>query len=114
MLHLVTLALEEIAHRLREARMREEMHAAGDRRIEAAQPFVFAARTGLEARHPALDAMFDAGVIADVEVQELVILETSPIAAIEDPGFLQTETSGDEFLAFVCELEGDVALEVGA
>src|SRR5271166_736331 len=114
MLHLVALALEEVAHRFRKPRMREVMHAPRDGRVEAAQPFVFAARARLEARQPALDAMFDARVVAHVEVQELVILETSPIAPVKHARFFEAETSRYDLLSLVREFERDVALEVGA
>src|SRR5579862_327871 len=112
--HFPTLAFEEITHRFRESRMREEMHAARQRRIKAPQPFVLTTRTRLEALQPALDAVLDSRVVADVEMQELEILEASPIAAVQHARLFEAETPRDQFLALVRQLESDVALEVGA
>src|SRR5271170_855233 len=112
--HFAALAFEEIAHRLGKTGMREEMHAVRQCRIEASQPFIFAARARLEACQSALDAMLDSRVVADVKVQELEILEASPVAAIQDAGFFEAKTSRHQLFALVGELEGDVALEVGA
>src|ERR1700683_2208055 len=90
-----TLAFKKIANRFCESRMREEVHAARERGVESAQPFVFAARARLEAGQSALDAVLDAGVVADVEMQEFEILEASPIASVQDAGFFKAEASRD-------------------
>src|ERR1700676_4066297 len=68
--HFATLPLQKIADPLREAGMREEVHAARERGIESSQPFVFPTGARLEARETAVDTMLDAGVVAHVEVQE--------------------------------------------
>src|SRR5262249_46197897 len=62
------LAREEALHRPPQPGIREEMGAPGPGRVEPAQLLVSAARARLEAFEPVLDAVRDAGVVADVEV----------------------------------------------
>src|SRR5260370_27027794 len=75
------------------------MHAAGQRRIEAAQPFVLAAGARLETLPALRDTMLDRGVIADVEMQKLVLAEGAPIAPVHHSRLLQVESARDQPVA---------------
>ena len=82
------LSLEVALDRVREARVGEEVRAPGRLRVEAAHLLVVAAGAGLEAGEAVFDAVCDAGVVADGEVQVLDVLGGAPVAAVEGVALL--------------------------
>src|SRR5271154_6955105 len=111
-LDFTALARQEVRDRLAQASMRQEVHAARDRRIEAAQPFIFTARAGLKPCNPVVDTMLDRGIIADIEVQELHLLERAPITPVENARPLQIDCSRHQFVAAKGADEAQVAFEI--
>src|SRR5207247_7952794 len=67
--HRAPLLDEELPHRRGQARVAEPVHARGRGRVEAAPELELAARARLEAPEPVRDAVLDARVVADVEVE---------------------------------------------
>ena len=59
------------------------MRAVGRRRQIAAGELVRALRAGLDPREPMRDGEVDGLVVADLEMQEGMLLERAPIAAVE-------------------------------
>src|SRR5216683_5953632 len=105
------LAREEVADRAAQAVVRDIVGAMRERGIEAAQPLVFTAGAGLEARDSIGDAMLDRGVVADVEVQILQVFKTSPVTPVEHARPLQVEGPGDQLAPTIRANQADVALE---
>ena len=75
---------------------RNAVRAVGLGGLEAARDLVLAAGAALEDLHAAGDALVDRVVVADVEVQERVLLEAAPIAAVEMRRRGDVEGAGDE------------------
>src|SRR6266852_2587857 len=113
-LDVAALARKKIPHRLAQSRMPKVVHAPRQGGIEPAQPFVFATRTRLEAPNPALDTMLDRRVIAYVEMQELQLLEASPVTPVEHPRLLEVDGSRDQLAVPPCPDKTHVTLEVFA
>ena len=61
------------------------MHAARERGSKP-RSHLYSPPARFEARDSVVDAMFDGRVVADVEVQELQVLEASPVAPVEHAG----------------------------
>src|SRR5215471_5157263 len=59
--------------------------------IEPAQLLETASRSRLEFFQPFGDAMLNRGVVTDIEMEEVVFLETSPIAAVKGSMILNIE-----------------------
>ena len=76
-------------------RIGEEVRAPGRLRIEATYLLVVAAGAGFEARETVPHAVFDAGVVADDEVQMLHVLTGAPVATVECVALLHVEGAGD-------------------
>jgi hypothetical protein len=62
---------------------------------------VLSLRAGLEQRVAALDRAFDQLVVAELEVQHLVVLEAAPVAAIEMRPLLEVDRAGDGLGALI-------------
>src|SRR5262249_49432559 len=90
-------------------------------RLEAAGDLVLAAGAALEDGDAATDALVDRVVEAHVEVQERMLLEAAPVAAIETRRSRHVERAGDQapFAARLDELEvlghglEDLLIELG-
>ena len=80
---------------LREARVGDEVPAAHQRGQETARDLVAALRTGLEASEPLAQAVFDALVVAGLEMQAGVELRGAPITAMQRVPAAQAERAGD-------------------
>src|SRR6266446_7623562 len=93
--YISALAEQKIGDSLAQAGVADEVHTAGESRVEAPQPFVFAAGTGLEALDAVDDAVLDRRVVADIEMQERKVLEASPVTSVENSGLLQVNRAGD-------------------
>ena len=89
------LADEELPYRLGEPRIAEEVHAVGRLRVEAAELLELAAGARLEAADALARAVVDRRVVADVEVEEAVLLERPPVAAVEDVALPDVDRAGD-------------------
>src|SRR5262245_66656823 len=76
-------ALEEAGDGAAQPRVGEPVEAPGRHGVEAAQLLVLAAGAGLEAREPVLDALLDARVVADVEVDVAERPQRAPVAPVE-------------------------------
>ena len=85
--------------------------APGRSGVEAAQLLVVAARTRLEAGEAVLDALLDAGVVADVEVQEPELAEGAPVAAVEGVTLLNVDSTGHDLLALLRDDEAHAVAE---
>src|SRR5262245_22132093 len=90
-----TLALQVLRHRALQPRVADPVHAPRLRRVETAQVLELATRPGLEALQTADDAQFDAGVVADIEVEVSQPLEGAPVPAVEHTGLVHVERAGD-------------------
>src|SRR5947209_997835 len=77
------LVLEVIADGAGHAWIGKIVRGIGRHRPVAARELVLALRTGLDALQSARDAEFDRLVIADFEMQEWVLLDRTPVAAVE-------------------------------
>src|SRR5437870_2357840 len=86
---------EKLPHRRGEARVAEPVHALGRGRVEAAPELELAARARLEAPEPVCDAVLDARVVADVEVEVAERALGAPVAAVERVALGDVEGAGD-------------------
>ena len=77
------LALEIIGDRAAQAQVSDPMRAVSLDRQIAAGKLVGALRAGLDARKPVRDRELDGLVVANLEMQERVLLDRPPIAAVE-------------------------------
>ena len=87
------------------------MDTARQCRVEAAQPFVFAAGAGLVTLDAVQDRVLDSRVVADVEVQEALLAEASPVAAVHHVRLGQIDRARDQLASRVRADENHVALE---
>src|SRR6266704_3119316 len=87
---------QEAPHRRGEARVAEPVHALGCGRVEAAPELELAARARLEAPEPVRDAVLDARVVADVEVEVAERTLGAPVAAVERVALGEVEGAGDD------------------
>ena len=71
------------------------MGAVGDLGQVAAGDLVRALRAGLDAAEAALDGEFDGAVVAQLEMQEGVVLQTAPVAAEQRIAAHHVEGAGD-------------------
>src|SRR6188768_1400649 len=88
-------SFQELTHRARQMTILKAMRAEGKGRLETARELVLAARPRLEQREPALDAVLNAAIKADVEVHERALLERTPIATVEGLLTEQIESAGE-------------------
>src|ERR1700722_14668497 len=79
--HIGALALEVIVDRPPERRIRNVVRRIGDVRQVAAGELMLAPGAGLDAGELAGDGVFDRLVIADLEMQERMVLDRAPMAA---------------------------------
>src|SRR5207244_6620975 len=93
--HRAPLLDEELPHRRREARLAEPVQARGRGRVEAAPELELAARARLEAPEPVRDAVLDARVVADVEVEVAARALGAAVAAVERDAPREVEGGGD-------------------
>src|SRR5260370_26684919 len=77
----IALAFDRRLEHLAQARAPNPVRGVRDRWVEAARFLVLAARAGLERLNAARDAVFDAVIIANVEVQERALARRAPIAS---------------------------------
>ena len=77
------LLFQEILHRLTEAGIHDEMRGLGDRRLVTARKLVLALGSGLDVAKPVRDRPFDRLVIAELEMEELHLLDRAPVAAVQ-------------------------------
>src|ERR1700687_2268463 len=76
--------------------MKNPMGAVGQPRLKAPDQLVLPARARLEAGGAPADALLDRMIEADVEVQEWVFLEATPVAAVENLRRGQVERSREQ------------------
>ncbi len=77
------LALEKIGHRRPKARIGDPVRRPGLHRLVAAGQLVPALRARLHPRQPARDRRVDRLVIAQLEMQERLVDQAAPVAAVE-------------------------------
>src|SRR5664280_2538833 len=82
-LYISPFAGEIFRNRPAQARIGDEMGGIGRVRQVAARQLVFALRAGLDPLELVGDRIVDGLVIAELEMQERVVLERAPIAAIK-------------------------------
>src|SRR3954452_13893227 len=75
------LALEVIIDGAAQARIGDEVSGVGGSRQVAPCDLVLALRAGLDVRQPAFDGKVDRLIIADLEMQEGMMLDRTPAAA---------------------------------
>src|SRR5436190_143094 len=93
--HGAPLLDEEAPDRLREARVAEPVQARGRGRVEAAPELELAARARLEAPEPVRDAVLDARVVADVEMEVAERALGVPVAGGERDALCEVEGAGN-------------------
>src|SRR5437667_328947 len=93
--HGARLRDEALPHGRREARVAEPAQARGRGRVEAAPELELAARARLEAPEPVRDAVLDARVVADVEVEVAERALGAPVAAVERVALGDVEGAGN-------------------
>jgi hypothetical protein len=86
----------------------EQVSAPGEFRLEAPGELVLASSPRLEAWHPPGDGLRHRVVEAHVEVEEGMLLEAAPVAAVHHPGPHQVEGARHQpaFLAGLHQLAG--------
>src|SRR5262249_34546236 len=89
------LALEEILDRAPQRRIDDVMRRIGRRRQIAARNFVLALGAGLDAGELVLDGVLDGLIIAELEVQERVVLACAPMAAEQRVRANEVDGAGD-------------------
>src|SRR5439155_9073876 len=93
--HRAPLLDEKLPHRRGQARVAEPVHALGRGRVEAAPELELATRARLEAPDPVRDAVLDARVVADIEVEVAERTLGAPVAAVERVALGDVEGAGD-------------------
>src|SRR6266851_6259935 len=76
--------------------MKNPMGAVGQPRLKSPDQLVLPARARLEAGGAPADALLDRMVEADIEVQEWVFLEATPVAAVENLRRRQIQRSREQ------------------
>ena len=89
------LANEELADDVAHARIGQVMGGVGERWLEPARSLVLAACARLERLEPARDRVFDAVIVADIEVKERQLDLRAPVPPIESFAAFDVEGSGD-------------------
>src|SRR5688500_13678709 len=84
------------------------MRAVGDGRRKSPRELVLTASAGLEQREPARDGVLDAGIEANVEVEEAAFLGRTPVAAVERRLAEQIEGAGDRLRFSALARQDDV------
>src|SRR5262249_1826757 len=97
--HVRPLPFEMVGHGGAQADVGDPVHARRLGRVEAPELLDLPARTGLEALEPLRDAVRDARVVADVEVEVAQVVEGAPVAAVERSPLLEVERAGDHLPA---------------
>src|SRR5262245_42422096 len=80
---LATLAVEIVGDGPAESRVGEPVGGVGDRRAIAAGDLVLALRTGFHPLEAVADPPLDRLVVAELEMQERMVLDRAPIAPVE-------------------------------
>ena len=81
--HIGALALEIVGDRAAQRRIGDVMRRIGRHRHVAARELVLALRAGLDPRELVLDRVFDRLIVAQLEMQERVMLDRAPVAAVQ-------------------------------
>jgi hypothetical protein len=79
--NLTPLALQIVGHRPPQAGMRDVVGRMRRHRHVAARQLVFALRASFHHLQPAFDREIDRLMVADLEMQEWVVLDAAPVAA---------------------------------
>src|SRR5579885_3216357 len=95
-LHIGALALEIVLNRPPEGRIRNVVRRISGVRKIAARELMLALGPGLDARQPVSDGIFDRLVIADLEMQERMMLDRAPMAAEQRAVADEVDRPGDE------------------
>src|SRR5712692_4271509 len=93
--HIGALAHEKILDRAPQPRVVDVMRGIGRGRPVAARYLVLALGAGLDAGELVLDGELDRLVIAELKMQEWMILDTTPIAAEQRIGADEVDGAGD-------------------
>src|SRR5262249_35113844 len=109
--HVRPLPLEMVRHGGAQADVVDPVHARRLGRVEAPELLELPARPGLEALEPLRDAVRDARVVADVEVEVAQVLEGAPVAAVQRAGLLEVESAGDDLPALPGHDEAQIGPE---
>ena len=92
---LPALALEIVGDGAAEAGIGDPVGRVGRGRPVAARELVLALRAGLDARQAVGDGPIDRLVVAELEMQERLLLDRAPVAAVERVGADEIERAGD-------------------
>src|SRR5918993_1346734 len=87
--HIERLARKILGDRAPERRVCDVVGRISQHRAVAARELVLALRAGLDARQPVRDRVLDRLVVAELEMQERMVLDAAPVAAEE--GFVAAE-----------------------
>ena len=79
--HIGALALEIVGDRAAQAGIGDVVRRIGGGRQVAARDLVLALRAGLDARELVRDRVVDRLVVAELEMQERMVLDRAPVAA---------------------------------
>ena len=94
-LHIGALALEIVGDRAAQARIGDVVRRIGGDRQVAARELVLALGAGLDAGELVRDRELDRLVVAELEMQERVVLDRAPVAAIQRVGADEVERAGN-------------------
>ena len=90
-LHIGALALEVVGDGAAQGGVGEVVGGIGGDGAVAARQLVLALRAGLDALQAARDREVDGLVVADLEMQERMVLDAAPVAAVERVGADEVE-----------------------
>ncbi len=76
---------------------------------EATQELVLALRAGLEAGEPLANAVLDAAVVAELEMQAVEVAARAPVAPVQRVRAAQQDRAGDGLAADACKLDHQVS-----
>ena len=100
--------LKESLHGAPKLSVDDVMDATGRCRVQTSKLFETAAGAGFETLQAQPYAMFDGGVIADVEMQKRLLFEGAPIAAIHRRVVPHIESAGDDFAVALGQHQANV------
>src|SRR5450759_4374554 len=91
--HIGPLAREIFSYRPPQRRIGDEMRGIGGHRHVAARQLVLALGAGLDARQSVGDRVFDGLIVAQLEMQERMVLDGAPVAPVDRICLLYTSPS---------------------
>src|SRR5450759_1041528 len=91
--HIGPLACEILGYRPPQRRIGDEMRGIGGVRQVAARQLVLALGAGLDARQSVGDRVFDGLIVAQLEMQERMVLDGAPVAPVDRICLLYTSPS---------------------